>query len=61
MFEVKNYGRMKRPDFWAAEKFLNFSPEERAAGMLKWTKDSIHTSLTELKHNDPATLKTSAL
>jgi hypothetical protein len=32
MFEIANYGRMKKPVAWASEKFLNFNGEERAAG-----------------------------
>jgi hypothetical protein len=32
MFEIANYGRMKKPVAWASEKFLNFNGEERAMG-----------------------------
>jgi hypothetical protein len=57
MYDVKNYGKLKRADDWASEKFFNFNAEQREAGMLKWTKDGIHAPLTDIKHPDPKVVK----
>jgi len=53
MFNIENFGRLKNPVAWAAEKLFNFGAEDRARGMLRFTKDSVHSSLIEFKNADP--------
>merc|ERR550534_194145 len=49
MFTVTNAPMLKSGAEFASEKLFSFNKSALAEGMMKWTKDSIHTSLTQLK------------
>merc|ERR1719193_249354 len=49
MFTVTNAPMLKSGAEFASEKLFSFNKSALAEGMMRWTKDSIHTSLTQLK------------
>ena len=46
MFKFVKYSKLFPPAAWADLKFLSMDREQLALGMLKWTKNPIHHSLT---------------
>lgn len=48
MFTFEKFGVLRTNMEWANMKFLSFNKEELAMGMLAWTKNPIHASLTRL-------------
>lgn len=49
MFIITNAPTLKKGAEFASEKMFSFNKTALAEGMMKWTKDNIHTSLTHLK------------
>mmetsp|Transcript_41208 Transcript_41208/g.68864 ORF Transcript_41208/g.68864 Transcript_41208/m.68864 type:complete len:1215 (-) Transcript_41208:481-4125(-) len=53
MFKIKNFSRLRKPQGWASLKFLCLDRKKLEAGMMKFEKNKIHASLTNLeKHHE---------
>jgi hypothetical protein len=53
MFDLDSYPRLRSPQDWADRKLLTLNREKLAASCRSFTRDAIHTSLTE-HEEDPA-------
>jgi hypothetical protein len=57
MFKFVKCSKLFPPAAWADLKFLSMDREQLAIGMLKWTKNPIHHSLTQINEEDKLTQK----
>lgn len=57
MFKFHKFGKLYPPQAWADLKFLSMDRDQLAAGQLKWTKNPIHNSLTQIPEEDKLTQK----
>jgi myosin heavy subunit len=57
MFKFVKYGKLYPNNAWADLKFLSMDREQLASGMLRWTKQPIHNSLTQIPEEDKLTQK----
>lgn len=55
MFKFVKYGKLYPNSAWADLKFLTLDREQLAMGMLKWNKNPIHNSLTQIPEEDKIT------
>lgn len=53
----QKFGKLYPPQAWADLKFLSMDRDQLAAGQLKWTKNPIHNSLTQIPEEDKLTQK----
>jgi len=54
-FALRNFGLLKSPADWAGEKFLTLSRDKLREGMMQYTEEPIHSSLTVIQ--DPVLAK----